>query len=140
MIFLEPLMSSGKAELAKPARPILVVDDDADTRSAMTDLLEQAGYPTVVASNGDAAMAWLRSNPAPAAILLDLFMPVMNGWQLVRGVRSIEALATVPIVLVTAQGPHWGYPVEEVVRKPVDADQLLATLERLLGGDRGIAA
>jgi CheY-like chemotaxis protein len=119
---------------------VLVIDDDCDARDSMKDVLELAGYQVACVANGEEALAWLRRNPPPAAILLDLFMPVMNGWQFVRQVRAHEKLTRVPILLVTGQAPHWGYPVPDIVKKPVDPDELLRTLHRLLATDPGIAA
>jgi CheY-like chemotaxis protein len=124
----------------KPERPLLVIDDDTDARASMQDVLEEAGYRVVSVANGEEALRYLRQNPPPAGILLDLFMPVMNGWQFVRQVRALDQLTGVPILLVTGQAPHWGYPVENVVKKPVDPEELLKTLARLVGGDSGIAA
>jgi CheY-like chemotaxis protein len=107
---------------------VLVVDDDADIRDALRDVLEDAGYLVVEAANGEVAFTWLEKHPAPAAILLDLFMPVMNGWQLARQLESLPELAPVPILVVTGSGPHWGYPAARVFRKPLDLRQLLAAV------------
>jgi CheY-like chemotaxis protein len=124
----------------RPDRPLLIVDDDCDARAGMKDLLEGAGYHVVCMANGEEALRYLRQNPPPAGILLDLFMPVVNGWQFVRQVRAQENLGRVPIILVTGQGAHWGYPVPSVVNKPVDPEALLRTLDQLVRADRGYAA
>ena len=60
---------------------ILVVDDNSDIREIVCLALEQGGYQAAGASNGEEAMAWLHGQAAPRAILLDLAMPIMNGYQ-----------------------------------------------------------
>jgi CheY-like chemotaxis protein len=108
----------------QPEAPtVLVVDDDCDVRSALRDMLDASGYRSVCVSNGDEALAFLRRNPRPAAILLDLFMPVMNGWEFVRRVRATQ-FGSIPIMVVTSAEPHWGAPVPRVLRKPVSPEDL----------------
>lgn len=108
---------------------VLVVDDDADIRDALRDILESAGYSVVEAENGELALTYLEQHPPPAAILLDLFMPVMDGWELSRRLASAPALALVPILVVTASGPHWGYPGARVFRKPLNLTQVLEAVD-----------
>jgi CheY-like chemotaxis protein len=69
----------------------------------------------------------LRRQGPPAAVLLDLFMPEMNGWEFVDKLRANRRFANVPVIMVTGNQPHWGYPVPErmVVRKPIDPARLL---------------
>jgi CheY-like chemotaxis protein len=111
---------------------VLVVDDDADIRDALRDVLEQAGYSVAEAANGELALTYLEHHPPPAAILLDLFMPVMDGWELARRLASAPELALVPILVVTASGPHWGYPGARVFRKPLNLAQLLEAVDEVV--------
>lgn len=67
---------------------VLVVDDDRDVRDSLCDILADAGYQAVCVGNGDEALAYLNRHDRPAAILLDLFMPVMSGWELTRRLRG----------------------------------------------------
>jgi CheY-like chemotaxis protein len=117
------------------AGTLLVVDDDADVREAMLDVIPDYGYRVVCARDGEEALRYLRSNPAPTAILLDLFMPRMNGWQLARELEASPRLAKIPVITVTASAPHWGYPVPmtRVVRKPFDAAQLVRVIGKATG-------
>src|SRR5688572_24600390 len=114
----------------------MVVDDDADIREALRDVLEQAGYGVAEAANGREALRYLTGNPAPMAILLDLFMPVMDGWQFAQRVQATPRLADIPLIVVTASGAHWGYPSERVLRKPLDLSRLLEVLRQVVPQSR----
>ena len=104
---------------------ILVVEDEADARSAMIDILELCGYSAVPAANGKEALDYLRNSPSlPSLIILDLLMPEMDGWQFRSEQVKDPDLAAVPVVVVTAFG---GANIEanEILIKPVDVDRLL---------------
>jgi CheY-like chemotaxis protein len=112
-------------------RPVLVVDDDCDIRASLKDVLEEAGFAAVCVKNGEEALSYLRAQPMPRAVLLDLFMPVMSGWEFVRRVRSSSAFGTIPIIVITASEPHWGYPSSLVLRKPLEPEELVRVLSDL---------
>jgi CheY-like chemotaxis protein len=110
---------------------VLVVDDDADIRDAVREVLEEAGYTTLEASHGREALELLqRAEVKPRLLLLDLMMPTMDGWQLRARLLEDPALATLPIVIMTA---HAGVlravasaqPPTPVLSKPIDVDRLL---------------
>ncbi len=82
---------------------VLVVDDSEDVRAVVRSTVEKAGLKTVEAENGQAALDWLKTNPAPALVLLDLMMPVMDGFTFLDHVKEVPALAQVPIVVLTAK-------------------------------------
>ncbi len=119
-----------------PTRTLLVVDDDADVRDVLDEVLTEAGYDVVCVDDGEVALDYLQDSPAPDAILLDLCMPVMSGWELARRLRRQPELARIPLVLITASEPHAGYPGTEVLRKPLDLDRLLHTVRDVLERDR----
>jgi CheY-like chemotaxis protein len=107
---------------------ILVVEDDHDTRVLLRATLEQAGYSVETAANGRDAMVRLQAMAEPPRLLLvDLLMPVMDGFELIAFMRKDERFARVPIgiqsanVDVTLPGG-----VAFVLPKPVDVDALLA--------------
>ena len=109
-----------------------MVEDDEDTRVEVSELLEEHGYRVARAGNGEEAEALLRQDPRPDCIILDLWMPVMDGW---RFTTRLEQLGPpIPIVVVTAAEPYWGYPVSaaQVIRKPIQAESLLAKVRGLI--------
>jgi len=83
---------------------ILVVDDDADSRETIREVLEELGYRVVEASNGREALDFLVEHPADGVklILLDLKMPVMNGWQLLKLLDSYVRLSAIPVLVISA--------------------------------------
>jgi CheY-like chemotaxis protein len=112
---------------------VLVVEDDHEILSGVQEMLTDAGYEVATARHGREAMAYLETGSIPSAIVIDLLMPLMNGWDLVSRLRANPRLASIPVVVVTATGPHWGYPVDSslVVRKPFHRHQLLNLIRRV---------
>ena len=96
------MMDTSTNPMPAAHRLVLVVDDDQDLRDALRQLLEEEGYRVICAEHGQAALAHLRGGLTPDAILLDLWMPVMDGWQLRRELELDPALSRIPIVLLTA--------------------------------------
>lgn len=119
---------------ARRAATILVVDDDRDTREAIRDLLDMEGYKVICLASGERALAYLREHPTPDLIMSDLFMPGLNGWELVHELASKPRYTLVPIVVVTGSSSHEGAPVpaDRVFNKPVDPDLLLQTVRAAL--------
>ncbi|MFL5308395.1 MAG: response regulator [Polyangia bacterium] len=115
-----------------PDEFILVVDDDVEIRESLSDLLSDEGHRVRAAANGKEALELLRQIPAPCMILLDLMMPVMNGWQFVTEAAGDPALSAIPVWIITAAGD--GHPpppgVSGVLRKPFRLRELLDVVER----------
>ncbi len=110
------------------SRPLLVVDDDADLREAISDVLKDAGYAVVVASNGRHALEVLgRSNPLPGLVLLDMMMPVMDGAGFLAAVKGHAQWGGIPVVVFSASADPslQALGARGWVRKPVDLDGLL---------------
>jgi CheY-like chemotaxis protein len=115
-------------------RAVLVVEDDEDIREAMVGVLESQGYCVWAAHHGEDALAQLRARGAPSIILLDLMMPVMDGWTFCQEKDKDPALAAIPLVVVSAvprQDPR-NACIHAVghVSKPLDVGKLLAAVER----------
>jgi len=109
----------------------MIVEDDPDTREMLERFLELEGFDVRTAPNGAAALESLRTRGKPCVILLDLMMPVMNGWQFREVQVRHPDFAEVPVVVVTAAGPRGEIPgidADGWLSKPVDFDKLLETI------------
>ena len=118
---------------------ILIIDDSPTVRGVLTALLKGAGYGVAVAANGREALAYLRQSEPPLVILLDLLMPVMDGWQFRHEQQHDPALAGIPVLVLSGEDdlPQVAHSlgVAGFFPKPVEFAHLLAAL-RVLGGDR----
>ncbi len=118
---------------------ILVVDDDPSIRGFLAEALADEGYDVQTASNGQEALAVV-SQWQPDVILLDLMMPVMDGWGFREAQRRIERLAAVPIIVLSATRdlPARAEQLEpaQVFSKQIDLDTLLTTIQEMTGRPR----
>ena len=118
-------------------RPVLVVDDDADIREAMHDLLEDEGYESVAACDGGEALTYLSSHPPPSLILLDWNMAPMNGQQFMEEFTKHPMAREVPVVLVTADAraheTPWSSRFAGHLKKPVSLEGLFALINKFCG-------
>src|SRR5437588_809924 len=87
--------------MAKAADFILLVEDDTEIREEMAALLESEGYVVAQARNGQDALDQLKEMPAPCLILLDLMMPVMNGWDFRERQLADPSLKEIPTIIVS---------------------------------------
>lgn len=115
---------------------VLLVEDDADLREALTETLRDEGYDVAAASHGLEALERLREGLLPDVILLDLMMPVMNGWEFRARQREDAGLAAIPVILLSAAHDLEVQRVElearDAVRKPVPRERLLASIRKAL--------
>ncbi len=114
---------------------VLLVEDDEDIRSSISEVLADEGFQVVAASDGNDALRYLRSTTElPRVILLDLMMPVMDGWAFRAAQLADARLATIPVVILSAATdvPRHAAQlhVDEFLVKPLDVPQLLNTIER----------
>ena len=117
-------------------RSILIVDDDADIREIIGDVLEEEGYRVTGAANGKEALRLLKDeNLRPDLILLDIMMPEMDGWTFRAEQRKDPELAEIPILVFTAYGSPKAVARQlqaaGFVRKPLRLDDLLAMIDRV---------
>jgi CheY-like chemotaxis protein len=114
-----------------PDRTVMVVEDDALIRELVIQALACEGFTPVGASNGDEALRYLRQDRAPPAlILLDLMMPVMNGWQFRAEQLEDPALAGIPVIVMSALDDA-DISADAVVGKPFVIEALLDIVSRL---------
>ena len=121
--------------MAQARQRILLVDDDIDLRESLAEVLEEAGYTVDRAANGQEALQSLRQE-RPTVILLDLLMPVMNGWQFCQLKRRDQSVANIPVIAMSAavsKDPSSPYYIEvdDFLAKPVEIDDLLSKLANL---------
>ncbi len=106
---------------------VLVVDDDDALREIVADAIADAGYVVIQAENGRVALDKMRAE-SPCLVLLDLMMPVMDGWEVVAEMEGDPALANVPVCIVTAQDRIDPPRSSCLLKKPVALATLLDTV------------
>ena len=109
------------------APTIFIIEDDRDTREMLGQFLELEGYHVETATNGQQALERLTGGLKACVILLDLMMPVMDGWQFRREQVRDATLASIPVIVVSAAGRERLERIEAnaYISKPVDLDELL---------------
>lgn len=127
-----PPRRKARRTMSEVRNRVLVVEDHADSRELLAEFLEALGYEVDVAGHGLEALERLRGAPMPAVMVLDLMMPVMSGWELMRYVREDPALRSLPVVVVSGAGDAQPLPegILGAVPKPVDLDALRAFLKQ----------
>jgi CheY-like chemotaxis protein len=110
-------------------KSILIVEDDRDVRGAMAALLEGEGYTVIEAEDGERALRHLRSSTLVCLILLDLFMPVMNGWKFRDEQLRDPSIAAIPVIVVSADAGARQKAAKlgavGAMVKPIDFERLL---------------
>lgn len=116
---------------------VLVVDDDDAIREALSDLLDAAGFDTITARDGLDALKLLTALPtAPAFILLDLMMPVMDGWAFCDTRRKSRTFSEVPVIAISAteiSEANRPVGVDAFLAKPIDLDKFARLTFRMIG-------
>jgi CheY-like chemotaxis protein len=114
---------------------ILLVEDDPANREALALLLRIAGFEVDTAADGTEALARLATGAPPGLVLLDLTMPRVDGWEVLRRRQEDPALAAAPVVVVSALGSIHSEALlalgaQAVLQKPVDPDELVSVAHR----------
>jgi two-component system, cell cycle response regulator DivK len=129
-----------------PRKPIvLVVDDFADNREMYSEYLSFSGYDVIEARNGLEALEAARQR-LPDIIIMDLSLPVMDGWEATRRLKADERTRRIPVVALTGHalaGHSKGAQeagCDSFLAKPCLPDQLVAEIRRMLGGGKAGAA
>ena len=123
---------------AKGCRTVLVVDDEPQVRSVVQQCLTEAGFEVRAAADGRQALEMMQSQPRPDAIVLDLLMPVMSGFEVLSALRIMPGWATIPVVVLSAStdysAEHLG--AAALLQKPFTAAALAAAVEGAIGSNR----
>jgi CheY-like chemotaxis protein len=119
------------------AKIILLVEDNEAAREGLASVLRREGYEVPIAADGQQALDLLTSGPDPDLIILDLVLPVLDGWQVLRRLRE-ELHSAVPVLITTGTmlPPPWAerHECEGFLRKPIDTGFLLEEVCRCLSG------
>jgi CheY-like chemotaxis protein len=113
------------------SRWILVVDDEPDVRSALSELLSGQGYSVSTAADGHEAL-WIMVSKLPDLIILDLRMPRQNGWEFLRVMRANPKALNVPVVVLSADLSMPPVGGDVWLKKPVQPSVLLKAIARLV--------
>jgi two-component system, chemotaxis family, chemotaxis protein CheY len=122
-------------DISSSGNRVLIVDDDVGIREALTMILEDEGYEVSSAANGQLALDWLVTHSSlPNLILLDLMMPIMNGWEFHTAMRKEGRFATIPVIVLSADSnmaqKAQSLQAQGYLAKPVDIELLLSTVNR----------
>jgi two-component system, chemotaxis family, chemotaxis protein CheY len=119
---------------------VLVVEDDPELLLSLSEVIESEGYSVACARHGLEALGRLRGGVRPSVILLDLMMPIMNGWQFRYEQRQDSDLAKIPVVVVSAKSDSQQHAAwleaDGYISKPIDLDLLFDMLARYCDGGR----
>jgi len=128
------LESPGLKPMDSPTEcPVLIVEDDHDLREMMAQLLTLEGFRAATVANGREALEYLHTMARPEVILLDLMMPVMDGWEFRSRLKADPDLAGVPVIVLSALDQTRAAMVdaEAYLKKPLDFDRLLELVRAL---------
>ena len=119
---------------------VLVVEDDPELLLSLSEVIESEGYSVACARHGLEALGRLRGGVRPSVILLDLMMPIMNGWQFRYEQRQDSDLSKIPVVVVSAKSDSQQHAAwleaDGYISKPIDLDQLFDILSRYCDGGK----
>ena len=118
-------------------RLILVVEDNDVAREGLAVVLRREGYGVLTAANGEEALSHLRAGPRPDLILLDMLMPVLDGWHFLERLKREGPESPVPIIITTSTilSPEWALAngCQGFLHKPIEGQTLLEEVRRCLG-------
>jgi CheY-like chemotaxis protein len=121
-------------EIKKETPAVLVVEDDEEIREALKEILSSEGYRVHTATNGQEGLDHLRSNSAkPGIIILDLMMPIMDGWHFRNHQLQDPDFAKIPVIVITADGnasqKAKAMNATAGLKKPLNLEEFLKTIQ-----------
>lgn len=115
---------------------LMLVEDDAVIQENLAAILEDEGFEVVCASHGEEGLSLLKSTTLPDLLLLDLMMPVMNGWQMRKAMLERPSWASIPCIIVSGAHDLGGQTdalcAQAFISKPIKLDKLLAAIQSCL--------
>ncbi len=118
--------------MSEAAHSVLLVEDDDFIRQEISEALQDEGYHVSTAAHGREALQLLAEGAKPSVVLLDLMMPVMNGWEFLKAFKKDEQYARIPVVILSAfadRATIIGGDAISVLRKPINLNALFSVLE-----------
>jgi CheY-like chemotaxis protein len=124
---------------APQCKTLLLAEDNPDIREALAEALEYEGYQVHAARNGKEALEFLKILKEPTLVLLDLMMPIMNGWEFLDMRKKDRDLSIHPVIVLSASGVlrKPGFSALEAdgyLSKPIDLGRLLAAISKFCPG------
>ena len=120
--------------------PVLLVEDDSDSSEALVLLLGIQGFPVVTVGDGEEALNALRGGLRPCVVVLDLYLPGVDGFHVLSQMKTVPAWAGIPIIVVSGRdeppeemAEHLGIPVDHCFSKPSDPDELARMIAQHCG-------
>lgn len=117
-------------------KTILVVDDEYDISEAVSAILRAEGYHVEICTNGKEALAYLREKQLPQLLVLDVMMPFLSGYEVLRTIRSSDSTRDLPVILMSSANPsasqselRWN----EFLKKPFALEALLSSVSKHAG-------
>lgn len=124
------------------SKTILIVEDDADTRTIVRTILSTEGYNTAEVANGEDAIKYFENNEAPAVAILDIMMPGMSGLEVALRMKQQPKTQKTPIIILTAKDSsedmllaYKDYSIDYYIPKPFTYKQLINGINIVLGQD-----
>lgn len=120
------------------AKKVVVAEDDLPIVDLLSFILRREGYEVYIAYDGGEALESIEKN-LPDLVLLDIMMPVMDGWDVLKKVKEDDKLKNIPVIMLTAKGQEWdivkGFELgsEDYVVKPFSPSELLVRIKKRLG-------
>jgi CheY-like chemotaxis protein len=129
----EPLITSGDSGTMATVATVLIVDDDSSLQRVFARFLAQEGFVAATASNGQEALKYLRGGGVADVILLDLRMPVMDGWAFRREQRADASLSGIPIIVLSGADAERVPELEAAAafEKPASLTDVVSAIRRL---------
>jgi CheY-like chemotaxis protein len=125
-------------EAASAGTTVLVVEDNGILREELGVVLERAGHTVALAEDGQQALDWLAAHPAPGVVLLDMLLPVLDGWRFLERWPRLGLPSRVIVTTgLTTVGQEWclTHGCAGFLLKPVEPESLLTEVRRCLGED-----
>jgi CheY-like chemotaxis protein len=125
----------------RATKTVLLVEDDADVRDSLQDILEDEGFDVIPAANGKQAIDFLTLNEPAGAdlVILDLLMPMVSGWEVLERMTGDAKLNDIPVLVLSAAAAPKPERAQGFVRKPFSLEAFVTKVHGVVDGPRRAA-